>query len=163
MNAPILLRGTIFPVNQQPFPDVDRHQQLLELIHTHLDELDALLVAVDGVWVGEDFLYRFWHHSMKVYFLQEHTEAIIAALAKLVPAGRSLHPWFLQIVDEGTGKKFVREHNENWLVHTRPIVEAFFHARSMLAMAVKYGRDLDSAPQMLPSGWAMLLELYQIR
>jgi hypothetical protein len=46
---------------------------------------------------------------------------------------------------------------------TRPIVEAFFHARFFLEMAVRYGNELDKAPHMLPSGWAALFYLYELR
>lgn len=41
--------------------------------------------------------------------------------------------------------------------------QAFFHARYFLDMAVKYGTELDAPPQMLPSGWAGLLYLYNLR
>lgn len=50
-----------------------------------------------------------------------------------------------------------------WVVSTRPLVEAFFHARFMLEMVVQYGRTLDAPPQMLPSGWAAVLYLYGLR
>jgi hypothetical protein len=36
------------------------------------------------------------------------------------------------------------------------MVEAFFHARFMVEVAVKYGRELNQAPPILPSGWALL-------
>ena len=45
----------------------------------------------------------------------------------------------------------------------RPILEAFFHARYMLEMAVKYGKELDRPPNCLPSGWAAFLYLYDLR
>jgi hypothetical protein len=41
-------------------------------------------------------------------------------------------------------------------------VEAL-HARYMLEMAVKYGIELDGTPRFLPSGWAALLYLYDLR
>jgi len=44
-----------------------------------------------------------------------------------------------------------------------PIIEAFQHARYFLDMTVKYGKELDEEPTMLPSGYAALLELYGIR
>jgi hypothetical protein len=163
-NAPSTTTLTVVVVNDRPdSPTTDPHQLLLEAIHAHLETLDALLAAVDDHWVSEDFLYRFWHHSMKVYGLQDYTARIVAALVELAPDACALHPWFVEITTAGTGKTFALAHNKDWLVHTRPIVEAFFHARSMLAAAVKYGHELERAPQLLPSGWAMLLELYQIR
>jgi hypothetical protein len=55
------------------------------------------------------------------------------------------------------------EDNRRWLEATRPIVEAFFHARYFLDMACKYGELLDAPPNLLPSGWASLLYLYDLR
>lgn len=142
---------------------VDPHQRLLDAITLHQSTLEGLLSEIDEHWGAEDLIYRFWHQSMKVYWLQSYTERIVAELTALAPGNRGLHPWFVLMMAEGTGKTFALEHNDDWLKHTRPIVEAFFHARYMLSMAVTYGRELESAPQMLPSGWAALLELYQIR
>ena len=84
-----------------------------------------------------------------------------SALRGLLP-GRSLNAWFLQIVSEGTGKEFSPEMNAVWEKHTRPILEAFFHARFFLEMAVRYA-DLSAPPDPLPSGWAALLYLYGLR
>lgn len=69
----------------------------------------------------------------------------VQALRNLAPR-RELNAWFLQIVEEGTGKVFEPEHNRHWLEVGRPIVEAFLHARFFLEMAVRYGRSLDSPP-----------------
>jgi hypothetical protein len=74
-----------------------------------------------------------------------------------------LNEYFMQIVAEGTGKTFSPEDNQIWLETTRPIVEAFFHARHFLEMAVKYGRQLGYPPRVMPSGWAALLYLYNLR
>jgi hypothetical protein len=69
----------------------------------------------------------------------------------------------MRIVTEGTDKAFDQEHNARWLEVTRPIVEAFFHARYFLEMAVIYGQKLTAPPRMLPRGWAALLYLYRLR
>jgi len=113
-------------------------------------------------WVYEDGVYRFYHQSFKVYQLQNHTVAIVEKLQSLLP-GRKLNEYFIQIVAEGTGKAFSPQHNQIWLETTRPIVEAFFHARYFLQMAVKYGRELEYPPRVMPSGWAALLYLYNLR
>jgi hypothetical protein len=55
------------------------------------------------------------------------------------------------------------KHNQQWTAHTRVFLEAFFHAKYFLEMAVKYGKELQAAPTMLPSGWAALLCLYDLR
>ena len=75
----------------------------------------------------------------------------------------ALNPWFLAIVKEGTGKNFKISDNDHWQKVTRPILEAFFHARYFLEMAVKYGAELSEPPSPFPSGWAGLLYLYNLR
>ena len=137
--------------------------ELLAKIHEHLDELKALRDSCDSHWVGEDAVYRFWHRSFKVYGLQDVTLRIVGKLKALCPHNSSLNPWFVDIIDVGTGKSFEPAHNQAWVENTRPIVDAYFHARFMLDMVVKYGQELDEAPNVLPSGWATVLELYQIR
>jgi hypothetical protein len=73
-----------------------------------------------------------------------------------------LNPWFRQIVEHGTGKSFRQEDNEDWPSAARPILEAFFHARFFLEMAVRYA-TLREPPSPLPSGYAALLYLYGLR
>jgi len=61
-------------------------------------------------------------------------------LRELSPEGRSLYKEFEEIIKQGaSGKEFEHEHNEKWTHHTRPFVEAFFHAKFFLEMIVKYG------------------------
>lgn len=74
-----------------------------------------------------------------------------------------MNPWFEGIVSESTGLAFDLSHNEAWLRHTRPIVEAFLHAKYFLEMMVKYSRELETATNLLPSGWATILTLYRLR
>lgn len=149
---------------QRAFPHApsDAAQELLQRIHNSLPDLKATLDAVNAVWVAEDLIYRFWHQSFKVYGLQDATERIVRCLRNLA-FDIGLNPWFEEIVQAGCGTTFELAHNDAWVVHTRPIVDAFFHARHMLEMIVKYGEMLQSSPQWLPSGWAAVLELYQIR
>ena len=137
-------------------------QQLFKNLMKKLPMLEALLARCSDHWEYEDPIYRFYHQSFKVYRLQYQTKEIVAALQSLRP-GTSLNDWFRQIVKEGTGKTFSLEDNKHWLQITRPILEAFFHARFFLEMAVKYGKELDNPPTMLPSGWAVLLYLYNLR
>jgi hypothetical protein len=47
------------------------------------------------------------------------------------------------VAADGIGKTFAMEDNKNWFGVTRPILEAFFHARYFLDMAVEYGRELE--------------------
>jgi len=137
-------------------------QQLFKNLVKKQPMLEALLARCNDHWEYEDPIYRFYHQSFKVYWFQDQTKEIVAALQSLRP-GTSLNDWFRQIVKEGTGKTFSLEDNKRWLQITRPILEAFSHARFFLEMAVKYGKELDNPPTMLPSGWAALLYLYNLR
>jgi hypothetical protein len=133
---------------------------LLRKIKAKLPRLEALLNGYEGEY--EDPVYRFYHQSFKVYSLQMQTGLIVDALRSLAPQ-LPLNKWFLEIISEGTEKRFSPSDNANWTSVTRPIVEAFFHARYFLEMACKYGKELDSPPECMPSGWAAVLYLYNLR
>jgi hypothetical protein len=153
----------------------DFDEQLLAAIKKRQETLEAKLKDVDSHWIGEDFIYRFYHGSFKVYSLQCITKDIMDIFREIAeelsvyfksgddPKPIKLNGQLEKIVNEGTGKKWELEHNQRWDEETRPIVEAFFHARYFLQMMVKYGRELDKAPQCLPSGWASVLYLYRAR
>ena len=147
------------PVNLDDRPSV---KQLFKNLKKTLPKLEELLEKCSGEWGYEDHIYRFYHQSFKVYGLQTLTLKIVKTLKSLRP-GVPLDDWFMQIIEEGTGKEHELEHNECWLQMTRPMLEAFFHARFFLEMAVKYGRELDYPPGSLPSGWAAFLYLYNLR
>lgn len=118
----------------------------------------------DEEWNGEDGIYRFYHTSFKGYRLQEITEKIVALFRSLNPKpGVGLHNFFEEIIQDGTGKIFLASHNREWTQHTRPIVEAYFHTRWVLDMMIRYGQELKAPPNLLPSGWAAVLYLYNLR
>lgn len=138
--------------------------ELLANIKEKLPELERLLQEMDSHWEYEDPIYRFYHHSFKVYWLQDKTRKIVDALKDVAPKGKLFCSEFEEIIRAGAiGKHFEPEHNMNWTMHTRPFVEAFFHAKFFLEMVVKYGRELEEPPQRLPSGWAAVLCLYELR
>ena len=136
-------------------------EALLRNLRFRQADLTALLEKCSSHWGFEDPIYRFYHQSFKVYGLQDDTERIVHLLETLVP-DRPLNPWFRQIIDEGTGKSFRPEDHADWTRVTRPILEAFFHARFFLEMAVRYA-TLSECPNPLPSGYAALLYLYRLR
>jgi hypothetical protein len=136
--------------------------RLLEQIAANIEELEALLRRHSDMWGYEDPVYRFYHQSFKVYHLQASTEEIVEALQRLAPH-RVLNAWFTEIVAAGTGKSFQPSDNARWTETTRPILEAFFHARYFLEMTCRYGRELSEPPTRLPSGWAAVLYLYGLR
>jgi hypothetical protein len=108
--------------------------ELLAHIKAKLPELERLLQEMDSHWGYEDPIYRFYHHSFKVYMLQDETRRIVDALKDLAQRGKS----------------FCREFEE--------IIAKYF-----LEMVVKYGRELEEPPHVLPSGWAAILCLYELR
>lgn len=137
-------------------------RSLLAALKAKRDKLKVLLDEVSSHWGYEDQIYRFYHQSFKVYGIQRSTLAITGALRALLP-DVPLNARFERILTEGTGKTFTDEANQAWDETTRPLVEAFFHARFFLEMAVKYAAQLDEPPSPLPSGWAALLYLYNLR
>lgn len=60
--------------------------------------------------------------------------------------------------EKGQGRRRMVE----WTAVTRPILEALFHARFFVEMAVRYS-DLAEPPLPLRSGYAALLYLYGLR
>jgi hypothetical protein len=136
--------------------------KLLQTIAARKVELTALLEESSNHWGYEDPIYRFYHQSFKVFGLQEKTERIVATLQDLAP-GLPMNVWFMEIVDQGTGKVFSIRDNENWSAVTRPIVEAFFHARYFLEMICRYAGEFHEPPNTIPSGWASVLYLYRLR
>ena len=140
----------------------EEEARLLTAIKAALPMLEELWQQANSHWGYEDPVYRFYHQSFKVYQLHAQTTQIVNALQELAPH-LPLNSWFRQIVDEGAAEQFSLEVNQRWTEATRPILEAFFHARYFLEMVCKYGKELEEPPDSLPSGWAAVLELYGLR
>jgi len=136
---------------------------LLSNIKENLPELETLLSDISGHWQYEDLIYRYYHHSFKVYWIQQHTEEMVALFLKLSPNEKGLNNKFVEIFEMGKDKTFKMEDNQNWNEVCAPMVEAFLHAKFFLEMIVKYGKEYDESPDMLDSGWAAVLILYGLR
>jgi len=134
---------------------------LLDRLKQRKADLEKMLPEMSGHWGYEDNFYRFYHGSFKVYGVQTATERAVKLLGELLPE-RKLNMAFDRIIREGTGKKFEMAHNREWDRHTRPMLEAFAHAKFMIEMAVRYA-DLPAPPQPMPSGYAALLYLFDLR
>ena len=139
----------------------DSEVTLIANLQAQRPVLQAALDAATDHWGYEDPIYRYYHQSYKVYALQHQTQVIVQTLEALLPGG-PLSARFLEIVDQGTGRRFTPDGNTRWTTETRPILEAFFHARYFLEMAVRYA-SLAEPPSPLPSGYAALLSLYNLR
>jgi hypothetical protein len=150
-------------MRESPDSGIDQQSApLLQSLKNDLPALEKLLEEAESHWGFEDPFYRFYHQSFKVYHLQDLTARIVEALRKH-DQGKGLNSWFLEIVTQGTGQTFTTEANRDWTNRARPILEAFFHAKTFLALGVQYTKSLDHAPQMMPSGWAAVLYLYNAR
>lgn len=137
---------------------------LLGNIKENLPLLEEQLKNVDVY--SEDLIYRYYHDSFKVYTIQSLTQKIYSTLEKISPHDNQkiLNNKFLKIISEGaTDISWKFEHNTEWDKTCRPFLEAFFHSKYFLEMAIRYGQKYDSLPTTIDSGWAALLELYEIR
>ncbi len=134
---------------------------LLQRLKERNPQLQQMLGEMSGHRTYEDHFYRYYHGSFKVYAVQDTTERAVQLLRDLLPE-RKLNMVFERIICGGTGKQFELEHNREWDRHTRPMLEAFAHAKFMVEMAVRYA-DLSEPPVLMPSGWAALLYLYDLR
>jgi hypothetical protein len=88
-------------------PEAERHAletALLANVNAQHEALKALLDASSDHRGFEDPVYRFYHQSLKVFWLQQQTDTIVRRLRSLVP-DRPLHPWFLQIVRQENGQR----------------------------------------------------------
>jgi hypothetical protein len=138
----------------------ERREKFFTNLKKELAKLEELLVKISGHWHYEDRVYRFYHGSFKLYDLQLDTLEIVGNLKSLLPEDELL-PMFSLIIKEGTGKKFELEDNSNWAMATRPILEAFFHAKYFLEMLCKYGQEFEAWPEgPYFSGWAAICSLY---
>jgi hypothetical protein len=143
-----------------------KHDKLLENIKQNLPGLEKLREEISDHWVYEDMIYRYYHQSFKVFRVQAETRKIYAALESISPhePKKITDSWFNNIISQGApGIYFGLEHNQKWEKTCRPFLEAFFHAKFFLEMAVKYGKEYDKAPNIMGSGWAALLTIYDIR
>jgi hypothetical protein len=134
---------------------------LLQRLKERKPQLKQMLEEMSGPRTYEDHFYRYYHSSFKGYAAQVTTEKAVRLLRDLLPE-RKLNLDFERIISEGTGKQFELEHNKEWERYTRPMLEAFLHAKFMVEMAVRYA-DLPDPPAPMPSGWAALLYLYDLR
>lgn len=143
-----------------------RHQRFFQSILAHLEEAKALKEELDNDWYTPNHFYRFYHQSFKAYKAQDVTRKCVNFFEKIAGEEFKLNKWFLQIVEEGTGQVFDLDHNNEWLKHVRPQVEAMLHAKFFLDLIVKHGEELRNEkepPSLLENGWAAVLYLFNER
>ena len=140
----------------------DQSERLLDRIKANLPEIESLYRIFSGY--EEDYVYRFYHQSFKVFGAIEEIKKAKDLFEKIAPDGITLNQWYSRIADEAIGKSFDWEKtNPKWLDETRPILEAFWHSKYFLEQMLHFGTELQASPQLLPSGWAAVLYLYNLR
>lgn len=93
--------------------------------------------------------------------LIERANALFESLA---PQETKLNPWYVAITGMALSKKFeADETNQKWLEETLPISHAFWHAKYFLEQMSVAANVIEDPPKILPSGWAAVLYLYNLR
>jgi len=92
------------------------------------------------------------------------TRRAIQLFERLSPNSAPLNSWFSSITATALAREFdSSKTNQKWLEETRPILESFWHSKYFLEQMLVSADELDAAPEMLPSGWAAVLYLYDLR
>lgn len=142
-------------------PHCIEERALLVAIQHALPHLEALHHRTQGLG-GQDLFYRFYRQSPQVYGGERMTAEIVAALRALAPH-LPLHPGFLTIVAEAAGRAGSRDAHPPRIQQMRPLMEAFLHATTFLALVVHAGRTNQQLTAALPSAWGAVLDLFQIQ
>ena len=83
---------------------------------------------------------------------------------RLSPDAANLNDWFSSIAKEAVGKEFDWEKtNPIWVAETLPVLQGYWHSKYFLEQMIVAANELDTAPQTLPSGWAAVRYLYNLR
>ncbi len=136
--------------------------ELLANAKARLRDIEALLTGFERA--EEDAVYRYYHQSFKVFSQQAMIRRARELLRDLAPEGRSLKHGFERICHDALDHEFeMSRTNTNWGAETRPILEAFWHCKYFLGQLNRYVREIAEPVNMLPEGWAAVLELYGLR
>jgi len=163
------MTSNLFNGGDSPVDENRRDNVLLRSIKDNLTALKELQEEAGGEWGSVDLFYRFYHQSFKVYRIQGYTTCIRKMFMEVGLAVTEsdkecgLDSYYNEICAEGTGIEFDTDHNREWTRHTRPIMEAYFHSKMFLDLMIKCGEGMESASNSLPSGWAAVLCLYNMR
>ena len=163
--------------DNEPRPE-DRYLEKMRGIirsHTHQERVNALFLRIksrlpeleetarDLEEAEEDGVYRFYHGSNKVFFLQDPVKAAFTLIKEIGGEDDPANFEYARIVDDGTAHQFSATTNENWDVETKPILEAFWHTKYLFNMMVKYAKELETVEMMVQPGMAAVLYLFELR
>jgi len=144
----------------------EKAQELSDKLLANIKKNKAEIEKLRDVFrrLEEDYVYRFYHQSFKVFGATGQIKQAKELFERLAPDSLPLNDWFCSIADQAIGKQFdFAKTNQIWLVETRPILEAFWHSKYFLEQMLVAADELDESPSLLPSGWAAVLYLYDLR
>lgn len=138
------------------------YTKLLSEIKSHRETLASIHRSIVGI--EPELVYRYYHQSFKVFMFKEIIQFTKKTFEDLSPDAKPLNDWFLAVVDYALEAEFNNETtNKNWLLETRPILEALWHCKFFVEQMLSSADSLEEAPKMLPYDWAAVLYLYNIR
>jgi hypothetical protein len=142
-----------------------RHRRASELLQNIKDNRNRIEALLDSFKRSEpDLVYRFYHQSFKVFGMVQKIRDANKLFSDLAPETTFLNQWYVKITRTALAKKFEgSDTNHRWLETTLPVMQAFWHAKYFLEQMLIAADELDEAPQILPSGWAAVLYLYDLR
>lgn len=161
---------------REPFPEEHHHSQLLRALKERLPQLKELKESCEGHRAVDNF-YRYYHQSFKAYRIQDITLDIVKVFHEIrdavdyepkmwesLPHTHTRLNWrFHALVENGTEIHFDLEHNQNWHKWVGPQFEAYFHAKMFLDLMIQCAERMESCCASLPSDWAAVLYLFNMR
>jgi hypothetical protein len=138
---------------KEPTPE-DRYLKKMRGIirsHTHQERINTLFLRIkarlpeleelarDLEEAQEDGVYRFYHGSNKVFFLQDPVKAAFTLIKEIGGEDDPPNFEYARIVEAGTAQQFSETTNENWEAETKPILDAFWHTNNFIQMMAKFG------------------------
>jgi hypothetical protein len=169
------------PMNESadkgPTPEDRYLKKVLGIIrsHTHQERVNALFLRIksrlpeleetarDLEEAEEDGVYRFYHESNKVFFLQDPVKQAFTLINEIGGEDDPPNFEYARIVEAGTAHQFSKTTNENWEAETKPILEAFWHTKYFINMMAKYAKELETVEMMVQPGMAAVLYLFELR
>lgn len=141
---------------------LEKEKELIQSILEHKDEVYKLLEKAYHRFGGkEDMVYRFYHHSFKVYAVQNWTSEAYLLFRKF--SSEEMNDTFIRILREGTSKPFSMEHNGNWYEEAKPLLDSYLHMIHLMELVVKYGIEGTDKDRSGDPGWFTVLYLYRLR
>ena len=157
--------------DKEPRPE-DRYLKKMRGIirsHTHQERINTLFLRIkarlpeleelarDLEEAEEDGVYRFYHGSNKVFFLQDPVKAAFTLIKEIGGEDDPPNFEYARIVEAGTAHQFSETTNANWEAETKPILDAFWHTKYFINMMVKYAKELETVEMMVEPGMAAVL------